>query len=56
MEIQTAEKIWSREFLECVEDKLQPQLVSEPARKDCLLDLVFAKRGSVCGVKVGRLS
>ncbi|KAK4832410.1 hypothetical protein QYF61_022545 [Mycteria americana] len=50
----TAERKQSRRFLECVEDNLLTQLVSEPTREVALLDLLFANKDRLVGdVMVG---
>ncbi|KAK4824952.1 hypothetical protein QYF61_021640 [Mycteria americana] len=50
----TAERKQSRRFLECVEDNLLTQLVSEPMREGTPLDLLFVNREGLVGdVTVG---
>ncbi|RMC09661.1 hypothetical protein DUI87_13447 [Hirundo rustica rustica] len=48
-ELNTAEKRWSRRFLECMEDNVLSQLVSEPTRGETMLDLLFANREGLVG-------
>ena len=45
----TAERKQSRMFLECVEDNILTQLVSEPTRGGASLDLLFTKIEGLVG-------
>ncbi|KAK4827898.1 LOW QUALITY PROTEIN: hypothetical protein QYF61_022321 [Mycteria americana] len=50
----TVERKQFRKFLECVEDNVLTQLVSEPTREGALLDLLFVNREGLVGdVMVG---
>jgi len=50
----TAERKQSRRFLECVEENILRQLVSEPARAGASLDLLFTNREGLVGDVVVR--
>ncbi|RMC01147.1 hypothetical protein DUI87_22238 [Hirundo rustica rustica] len=56
-ELNTAEKRWSRKFLECMEDNFLSQLVGEPTRGRTMLGLLFVNRDGLVGDVVvgGRL-